>query len=433
MKTTNRALILAVLALAAPAFAQQPVDEKDVPEAIRKAELARREKAAADAIAKANATNPAKPIERPTPSVKSTDPDVQALVKLLTGTFTSVQAGDTPALSLSTCVITIDGPGVDNAVYFEVARADSAWAPFRQGVWQVWKKNGNLTVRQYDFTGVPTTFKAAIVGMWSAPDMFPILKSSQLAPIADIPLTLAGGNYAGSGTGPSLLDGAFEFSTSWIVTPESLAFTDRGIDATGKQVWGPAQGAAGPTFKRSSPVTKTERRAGGVVVIDFVPPSASERKLEDYGDGAGVVVGYTDTGTEFFTSNTPNPRTNTIEPYRWTASPQAGVAGWNTGMAGVTAGTIRRMYVPTAVAFGARGNRNVPANADLIFSTQTQWVGEPKPPAPPAPATPAPAKPGAEAKPAGSATPVPASEVPKAVRDAAAKEQEQKVPAQPPK
>lgn len=453
MKTTSQALILAALALVAPVLAQTPVDPKDVPQHIRDQETKRRADAEAARIAAANAANPPKPVERPVPSVKSTDPDVQALVKLLTGTFSSAQTGDTPPLSLSTSVITVDGPGIDNAVYFELARADSAWAPFRQGVWQVWKKNGNLTVRQYDFTGVPATFKAAMVGMWAAPDMFPVLKSNQLAPTADVSLTLAGGNYSGSGTGPSLLDGAFEFSTSWIITPESLAFTDRGTDASGKQVWGPATGAAGPTFKRSTPVVKTERRAGGVVVIDFVPPSASERKLEDYGDGAGVVVGYTDSGTEFFTSNTPNPRTNSIEPYRWNAAPQGGVVGWNTGMAGVTAGTIRRIYVPTAVGFGARGNRNVPANADLIFTTQIQWVGEPKPPANPAPnqppagavpATGAPpaAKPPVAPAAAGSAptkgvTEVPANEVPEAVRKAFEEEQkkkrEQQQQQQPPK
>ena len=258
MKTNTRTLILAVLALAAPAFAQVAVDPKDVPDDVKRNFAKQQAEAAAKREAAANAEHPAKPVERPTPTVKSTDPDVQALVKLLTGTFASTQAGDTPPLSLSTSVITVDG--IDNAVYFELARADSTWAPFRQGVWQVWKKNGNLTVRQYDFTNVPATFKAAMVGLWGAPDMFPVLKSSQLSPLADVSLTLAGGNYSGSGAGPSLQDGAFEFSTSWIITPESLAFTDRGTDAAGKQVWGPAQGAAGPTFKRgSSPVT-VERR-----------------------------------------------------------------------------------------------------------------------------------------------------------------------------
>lgn len=427
MNTSTRALILAVLALAAPILAQQPVDAKDVPDSVKKAQA----EADAKRLAAINAANPAKPVERPTPSVKSTDPDVQAFVKLLTGSFTSAPAGETPALSLSSVVITVDGAGLDNAVYFEIARADSAWAPFQQGVWQVWKKNGNLVVRQYDFTGVPATFKAAMVGLWAAPDMFPVLKSTQLVPVADVALTSAGGNYSGTGAGPTLIDNAFEFSTSWIVTPESLSFTDRGTDASGKQVWGPPPGAAGPTFKRGTAAAKAERRTGGVVVIDFVPPSTTERKLEDWSDGAGVVVGYTDGGAEFYNSNTPNQRTGTVEPYRWTASPQAGVQGWNVGMAGVTQGTIRRIYVPTSLAFGPRGNRNVPPNADLIFATQTQWVGEPKPPAPaanqpPAGAPPAPAgvapvtpKPAA----AGGAQPVAEKDVPQAVRDAAAKRQ----------
>ncbi|MBY0395377.1 MAG: FKBP-type peptidyl-prolyl cis-trans isomerase, partial [Thermoleophilia bacterium] len=216
----------------------------------------------------------------------------------------------------------------------------------------------------------------------------------------------AGGNWSGAGAGPTLIDGAFEFNTSWVVTADSLSFTDRGIDAAGKQVWGPAQGAAGPTFKRSAPVATAEKRQSGVVTIDFVPPKATERKLEENGEAAGVVIGYTDTGAEFYSSLTPNPRTGMVEPYRWTAAPQGGVPGWNTGMAGVTQGTVRRVFVPAPMGFGVRGNRNVPPNADLIFTTEVQWVGEPKAPAPAGPASGA-VVPSAGASDAGKIKPLP--------------------------
>ncbi|MFT3684507.1 MAG: hypothetical protein QM783_06185 [Phycisphaerales bacterium] len=85
---------------------------------------------------------------------------------------------------------------------------------------------------------------------------------------------------------------------------------------------------------------------------------------------------------------------------------------------GVTQGTVRRIYVPTALGFAARGNRNVPPNADLIFTTQVQWVGEPKPPAA-APANLPPAGkplPAAGTPAASGGTSVPASEVPEAIR-----------------
>lgn len=380
MNTFNKAVILAFLASAAPAFAQQPVDPSEVPESVRNAQ-AEADRKRMEAI---NAQYPAKPIERPIPSVKSTDPDVQAMVKLLTGSFASAPSGETPALSLSSVVITVDGVGVDNAIYFELARADSAWAPFRQGVWQVWKKNGSLVVRQYDLTGVPPTFKAAVVGLWSVPDMFPVLKSSQLAPIADITLTSAGGNFSGTGAGPTMIDNAFEFSTSWVVTPESLSFTDRGTDASGKQVWGPAAGAAGPTLKRTATPVKVERRTGGIVVIDFVAPTATEPKIEEHSDAAGTAVFYSDAGNEFYNSNTPNPRTNAVEPFRWTAGSPQNLQGLNIGTLGMTVGTVRRLYIPASLGFGPRGYRagNVPPNADLIVTLQAQYVGAPNPPAP---------------------------------------------------
>jgi hypothetical protein len=408
MNTPTRSLVLAVLALAGPVFAQQPVDPKDVPENIRKAQEDRMKQEAERRAAAANAANPAKPIERPTPSVKSTDPDVQALVKLLSGSFASAAAGDTPELSLSSVVITVDG--IDNAVYFELARKDSTWTPFRQGVWQVWKKNGNLTVRQYDFTNVAPTFKAAMVGMWAAPDMFPVLKASQLVPLADITLTSSGGNYSGTGAGPTMIEGAFEFSTSWIVTADSLSFTDRGSDITGKQVWGPASGAAGPSFKRGTPVVKTERRTGGVVVIDFVPPTATERKLEEFGDAAGIATYYTDAGAEVYSSATPD-RTGAVNPFRWTQGNGRNLAGLNIGGAGVTVGTVRRVYIPTAQAFGVNGTRGVGPNTDLILALQTQWVGEPKPPAATPTAAPGMPAPGA---PAATPTPKPATPSPAA-------------------
>ncbi|MFT3684508.1 MAG: CpcT/CpeT family chromophore lyase [Phycisphaerales bacterium] len=235
MKTPTAALLLVVLSVAAPIMAQQPVDPKDVPQSVKDAQA----RAEAERMAKVNAQYPVK--EHVPPTVRSTDADVQAFVKLLTGSFSSPAAGETPALTLSTSLMAIEGPGVDNAVYFELARADTPWQPFRQGVWQVWKKNGALMVRQYDFAGVPGTFKQAIAGFWAAPEVLPVLKSSQLAPVADIALASAGGNFSGTGSGPTLIDGAFEFSTSWVVTPETLSFTDRGTDVSGKQVWGPAQ------------------------------------------------------------------------------------------------------------------------------------------------------------------------------------------------
>jgi len=87
------------------------------------------------------------------------------------------------------------------------------------------------------------------------------------------------------------------------------------------------------------------------------------------------------------------------------------IPGFDYGVAGMRVGGKRRLFIPSQLAYGARGAGNViPPNSDLIFDVELVSVEElPKPPAPPAtPAAPA-AKPGDATKPADAAKPTDAA------------------------
>lgn len=47
------------------------------------------------------------------------------------------------------------------------------------------------------------------------------------------------------------------------------------------------------------------------------------------------------------------------------------VKGWMLGLPGMKVGGIRRLYIPSALAYGAKGaGRDIPANTDLIFEVK---------------------------------------------------------------
>jgi len=47
------------------------------------------------------------------------------------------------------------------------------------------------------------------------------------------------------------------------------------------------------------------------------------------------------------------------------------IQGWKLGLAGMKAGGIRRLYIPSALAYGTRGQgSDIPANTDLIFEVK---------------------------------------------------------------
>lgn len=434
------ASIALMLALAGSTFAQQPavqpVRPEDVPEAVRKAfEEQQRKKAEEAANPKPVAvptTQPAPvvtpPIVRKVPTVTSTDVQVQTLVQILVGHKMADAAGDRPALSLGAAVATIEG--LDNAVYFEVARADDLARPFRSGLWHVYTRKGQLRVRQFEVrNGGNATL--AYANLWAVPEVLPTFKLDQLAVVLDMPVASGSDGYTATTSEPfpSTTAGATEVSSTWKLSPTGVTFDDTGFDASGKKVFG--SGAV--AFKNvSTPSLAVKKYDTGVVAIDIVPPTA-EAGLVASGEAAVHYTGWlAANGNQFATSREANARSGNVEPLRFTHGNM--IPGFNESILGINRGTIRRLYIPAAMGYGARSRGTIPANSDLIFLIETLWTKAPEPKAETPAVQPAvtPAQPAAQpaAQPGASAQPaiktVSENEVPLAVREAFKKQQEEK-------
>ena len=54
------------------------------------------------------------------------------------------------------------------------------------------------------------------------------------------------------------------------------------------------------------------------------------------------------------------------------------IAGWDRGIHGMRVGGKRRLTVPSELAYGAEGTKNVPPNATLVFEVELVEVLPPK-------------------------------------------------------
>lgn len=342
---------------------------------------------------------------------KPPEPVIQKLVSMLTGSFEAPAAGNSPALRFNSSAITVDG--LDNAVYFEIGRADSPANPFRQGVLHAYRMKDQLRLRVFDFLGAPG-LRDTMVGMWAAPDALPALKLENLDPNLDMVLTPGekSGTYSGATPHPypTCREGAVELTQSCTINDGELGFADMGIAADGQTVWG---GSVSQTmFKRATPTVTAKRMEGGLIVLTLVAPAADATKLGENGEVAVQYSGWLTDGTRFDSSRQPGRDAFKLRV------PGPVIKGWNEGLKSIAKGERRRLVIPPTLGYGERGARGaIPPNATLIFDVECVYVDNTPPPTaatPPAVPAAAPASTPGSSKPPTPTPPAPTAPTPAA-------------------
>ncbi|MEM1329828.1 MAG: CpcT/CpeT family chromophore lyase [Planctomycetota bacterium] len=312
-----------------------------------------------------------------TPVARAADAEIERVTSLLQGSWISsveVEAiGDAASERVVMHVQPVTLPGIPNAMYVEQAR-DSEWhAPYRQAIFQLYRfggPRGEIRLRTYEFKNTPG-IRPTLVGLWLVPDIFPELAREGLHATLDVVLREDGDGYAGATPYPYPTGalGAVQMTSEMTLSDGRLTTRDTGFGMGGTPVWGGDEIA----FERVDVAIGVERSADGLVMIDFTRPDGP---VAD--SGSNVTVHYTgwtrDLSSPVFGGSkfdSSYDRPNGPEPFTFDL-PGRLIEGWNQGIPGVTKGTIRRLIIPSAMAYGERGaaGGRIAPNADLFFEIE---------------------------------------------------------------
>ena len=89
--------------------------------------------------------------------------------------------------------------------------------------------------------------------------------------------------------------------------------------------------------------------------------------------GQPVTVHYTGwltDGSKFDSSKDRN------DPFQFNLGASEVIRGWDEGVQGMQVGGVRKLTIPAALGYGARGaGRDIPPNATLVFEVELLGVG----------------------------------------------------------
>lgn len=337
------------------------------------------------------------PVAPPAPTW--TDPEFAKVAALITGswkTTAAVAAADGSKVDLVMHIQPVTVNGIPNALYVETARADALHRPTREALLQLYREKGTIQLRTHEFLRKPDEFGSATTGMWAAPDAFPtVFTAKHFLGTMDIALSAKGGGYAGKSVHPfsTSAGGAVKMTSEVEFSGSEIHTADRGFDAEGKQVWGPAAGEK-YVFAKFTPNVRVQRLEGGLVTLDYTE-GTGEIAIETGDRVASHYVGWLSDSYKFDSSrdrSTPERQ----DPLQFR---QGGlIEGWNRGLLGAKVGTIRRLIIPAAMAYGERRRGMIPENAPLYFETEILSIDRPPAAPPQQPPTPPPAEGGQPAQ-----------------------------------
>lgn len=288
--------------------------------------------------------------------------------------------------------------GMPDTLYVEAARVDAPWAPFRQALWQVYKKKGEIHVRTIVFRQAKGTH-AFLNTMWAVPEKFPGgIDLSETYATMDIAVKWDGKVLSGKTPYPypTALQGAIEMTSEFTVDGDTMSTADRGFDATGKVVWGPESGTS-YQFKKFTPDVKVQRFDSGLIRINYGGTGEGETIVADSRVGLHT-IGSLVNGSVFENSRVRNQ----LVAFR--VGQEMSVPGFTAGTKDLRKGERFKLLIPSDQAFGPQGNQRfkVPGDAWLAYDIEVVSVEAPQA----VPENPQPFGAGLKAPPAGP-TPMP--------------------------
>ncbi len=155
--------------------------------------------------------------------------------------------------------------------------------------------------------------------------------------------------------------------------PGRVVFCDRGFDAAGTQVWGPATDAGVAFIRSPAPDAAATKLDSGLAIVNLVSPTdPASPKLVTGGTLVCQFSFWLADGTLVESSR----KTGRV-PFR-AAVPGTPIKGFDEGVMGMAVGERRRLIVPPELAYGSEGARNsIPAGATLIFEVECLSVENP--------------------------------------------------------
>lgn len=308
------------------------------------------------------------------------DPEIEAVGKAFEGAWRTVKPvgqGDDKAKTADVflAVAHVHINSLPDTLYVEAARVDAPWAPFRQSIWQIYRKQGEIHIRTIEFR-LPKAAHPFLVSLWAAPDKFPAaLDLSETYATLDIAVKMEGKTLTGKTKYPypTTRQGAVEMTSEMTLTGDTLSTSDRGFDATGKIVWGSAEGT-GYQFKRFTPDVSVQRFDSGLTRINY-GGGEGEPLATDWRVGLHT-VGSILSG---FTFEDSRVRNNLVA---FRIGQSTSFAGLDEGTKELRKGERLKLLIPSGMAFGANGNARYKIPADAWLSYDIEVVNA-EPPAEP--------------------------------------------------